>query len=551
MSGFALGFGFGAQYRGNGGGASLLPLGTLFTAFGDGVMSETAAGGPKNAITRALAEMSGRILPSEAHNLCRSGDSFDIGYARLPYAVGQAPGLFLCGSRGHNDAIMGTDPAGAPGIALMAKWQRDIDYCVANLPLGTKIVCATTIGSQVSGESTYAAAVNALQKAYIAGLGDSRVVLWDAWAIYNHATASGLSHDSAASYTHPDDRGARAMAFGDGSNPGLYDIIDALVQAASKDEVYAWLGTLGTNFDTDYALAGGIGGTKSGTVAPTGDWPTGKRITNNLTNGSGVSVVCSVIDQGSYKQGKAVVSGTPAATNTITMDDTASISATGSTPGRYFAPIVRVRFDDGAGGAPVGLQGWTINWSNFGSLSSTSDFSSSVSDGVGRVFDTIVVCQPQPTYASNGPMAANPVLGMRFSQTAIDTEIIYDRPMLVELYTAARAQPCPVWKAGGFTANYVQRLTGTFSNGQTIRAETGTWSGGGFSNTGFAERKIYEGSAGDIAVGAGTLRATLTGSTWSWTAAGLTPGNVLWLDITVNNGVGAAVTERAGPYTIV
>lgn len=557
MSGLSLNGGMTLSLNGGvSGGTSLLSVGALFAAFGDGVMSDGACPGQRNAILLAYEKMSGRILPSERMNMCASGDDFDIGYARLAYAVAQQPTIFMVGSRGANDNIMSTDPAGAPGIALMDKWERDIDYASTNLGANCrKIICATTLGSLDVGESTHAASVNAAMIAYINGHADSRIVLWDAWALYNHTNCTDLSPASDTPKVHPDDRGARQLAFGDGSNDGLYDVLDALVASATHAEIFTALAALGTNFDTDVALKGGTGGTKSGTIPPTGNWPTGKRITNNLTDGTAVGVVCSIdTTDPDYYEAVAVVSGDPAATNTIVMDDTASISATGSTPGRFYAPILGLRIDDGAGGAPTAAMTWNIAWSNFGNLGSTTDHSSVLTNGIGRAVDAVLVCQPNPTFSSSGPFSANPALTVRFFNAAITTRIKYRRPMLVELYATARAQPHPLWKAVGETSNYVQRLTGTFSNTSTIRVEPGRWSGGGLTDTTIATRKIYEtltNSGADAVVGAGTEMTSLTGSTWTWVASGLTAGRFLWVDVTVNNGVGSAVTERAGPYTIV
>ena len=542
-------------------GPSLLSVGPLFTQISDGVMAEASAPGMRNVITLAYEKMSGRIAPSESHNLGRSGDSFALMTTRMPFAtdqVGTAPHIIMLGSFGHNDNVMNLDPAGAPGIAAMGAWEDLVDLFLAGIPAGSniRIILTTTIGSLVAGESTYAATVNAAQLAYFATKTDSRITVWDAWALYNHTNCTNLSPSSDTSRVHPDDRGARALAFGDVSNDGLYDVLDGLVASATKAEIFTYYSALGTNFDADYTLSGGTGGTKAGTVVPTGSWPTGKRITNNLTNGTDVAVTCSIVDQTGYKQAKAVISGTPAATQTIVMDDTGSITATGSTPGRFYAPILGVKIDDGAGGSPTAAMTWNLAWSNFGNLGSSADGSATLTDGIGRAIDSVIVCQPNPTFSSTIPMAANPAFTVRAFAAAMDFEVTLEHPMLVELYTTARAQPKPLWKAAGEGSNWVQRLTGTFSNGSTIRFEPGRNSGGGLNNTTYTHRKIFmtvtNGSNPDDAlVGAGDEMTDMTAATWTWVGAGLVLTRFLWGDLHMDNGIGGEVITRCGPYTIV
>lgn len=536
-----------------GGGAALLALGSLFGAIADGTGSDAAAAGVRSYINLALMAMSGRVLPVELFNLARSGDTLDLAYDRIPYATGQAPTILGYFSEGHNDALMTTDPTSAPGIALMAKWTRNKQRALDDaLPATQKIILATTIGSLVSGEATHAAAVNAAQKAWInaAAATDPRVILWDAWALFNHTNCTNLSPD--AQKEHPDNRGAWQLVFGDGTNSGLFDILNALCVPATVADVQAWLDANTTNLDTDILLSGGTTGNKTGTPPPSGQWPTGKAIANGLTNGTGVAVVASIIDQTGHKQARASVSGTPAASGLVTMNDTANITLTGSTPGMLYAAATRFKLDDGAGGGAKGVVNWSLALGSLGTIGNTTDQSSVITGDIPAAIDWILVTPSFPLFNTSGPGTANPSLIVRGrGGVAQDWECTIEKPRVFRTFATPRTAPVPVWKAAGVpTANMLQRLTGTYSNGSSLRVDPGWWAGGGLDNTTFTERKIYEGAVGDTAVGSGTLRATLTGSTWTWTAAGLTPGNRLWVDVTATT-VAGTWTERAGPYLVV
>lgn len=544
---------------------ALLAVGALLTVIGDGVGSEAAAAGLRNYPALSLMSLSGRLLPSEGYNLCRSGDTLALEYDRVPYAVGTTPDVLARVSAGHNDGLLSTDPASPAGIALMADWVRTNQYILDNAHVRTKrIILSTTIGSLVgnpapaTGEFAYAAAVNAAQKAWINAkvASDPRVVLWDCWALYNHNNCNALAPASDAQRVHPDNRGGWKLAFGDGVNPGFAQILDSVVAPATIPEMQAWLDANTANLDGDILLSGGTTGNKTGATPPTGVWPTGKAI----ANGTNAPLACSIIDQPGFKRARAVASGTPTATGTVVMNDTANIALTGSTPGQLFAGMMRVMLDDGAGGAAKGLVNFSFSLGAIATIGNSTDQSAVITGDFQAPIDWLIVAQPLPVYGTNGPATANPGLTLRErGGTVQDWEAAIEKPRAARLYSVARSAPVPLWKvAGVFVANAMMRLTtAPFANGQTIRVDPGLWAGGGLDNAAFVERRIYEVTAADQSAGLGpnqghgTLKVALSGANWTWVAAGLTPasGRVLYLEITVTTA-GGTRTERVGPYVV-
>ena len=530
---------------------ALKPLGARVLFYGDGVNSEGACAGVRNWPAWCLSLMNGRVMPAAGWMQCKSGGDMDTIFARLNAAIKQAPDIAFFGSQGHNDGLYSSGYA-----PLMVKWERNLDAFVAGLPSTTTIIVMTMITSAVSGETSggdWAATVSALMRAKVAALQathGARIVLFDTFATHgafgawNHLT---MTPTSDTNRVHPDERGGWHL----GNKAAL--ILSPLVEAATKDAVLndaaakTWRGA---NIHPDYALAG-TGGTKSGTVAPTGNYATGQRITNNLANGSGVAVAVSKAAQSGYNDQLADISGTPAAQNTVVKDDTGSITLTGSTPGTYWAVMAGVKIHDGANAAPVGLHNFSLALGNFGAVFSTGDLGTGATAPIANALDMVMIAPPKPTFGSDGPMTANPALTMRFQAIALDARVELSRPQLFQIEKAAYAAP---WYWADDTimgANYLIRASGTGVSGNgypsagtitaatvaTIRLEPGGWSGG---NLTFSRVMKKNG-------------ATVSGafaSAWTYNATGtLTAGDTVTFEITATNSFGSET--RTLSYTVV
>lgn len=527
------------------------PLGARVLFYGDGVNSEGACGGVRNWPAWCLSLMGGRVMPAAGWMQCKSGGDMDTIYGRLNSATRQAPDIAFFASQGHNDGLYSSGYA-----PLMAKWERNLDAFVAGLPSTTTIIVMTMITSAVAGELSggdWAATVSALMRAKVAALQaihGARIVLFDTFATHgafgpwDHLTMTPASDTGRV---HPDERGGWHL----GNKAAL--ILSPLVEAATKDAVLAdttaktWRGA---NIHPDYALAGTTG-TKAGAVAPTGNYATGQRITNNLANGSGVAVAVSKAAQSGYDDQLADISGTPAAQNTVVMDDTGSITLTGSTPGTYWAVMAGVKINDGAGAAPVGLHNFSFALGALSAIFSGNDLGTGATAPVGNAVDVVLLSPPKPTFGSDGPMVANPTLTARFQAMALDARIELSRPQIFQIEKAAYAAPWYWADDGIMSSNYVIRATGTGVSGNgyptagtitaatvaTIRLEPGGWSGGNLTFSRVMRRN-------------GVVVAGAFASAWTYNAAGtLTAGDTVTFEITATNSFGSET--RTLSYTAV
>jgi hypothetical protein len=518
---FGIGLGLGFSRRRGTATPSLLPIGSQILFYGDGVFSENACPGLRCTSLWALIYLKGRVFPSPAWMQCGSGGDMDTIYARRASAIGQQADIPVFTSQGHNDLLMGTDPD--VDATQWNKWTRNLDAWIAGNTTAGLIPVCTTIKSTVASESTIASVgvitraqrVNQLQLAYIATKAalDSRIIAIDTFAVYDPANMSSDPTNN----THPDKRGGYALGFGT-----IGPAIDPYVTAKTKDEILdlmranTYPGLTGTNFDTDVLLQGGTGGTKSGTVAPTGSYPTGKRITNNLTNGTSVAVACS-IDSSNPNYSKAViaVSGTPAAEGTIVQDDTGAIAATGTTPAQYAAAAWGVTIDDGAGAAPTGFQSLLAAYGSFGSVGSSANDGTSLT--LTHAIDTVLIAAPKPLFLSSGPLSANPALTTRWTATALTGRVQMSRPTLHTVSTPTRSAPAYIGADTILSPNYQLRVTGTISQaaGGTLRLEPGAWAPYGLTEAHFTYRAFWKGAivTGSTSGNVLTVTAILGGAT--------------------------------------
>lgn len=525
---FLLKFGFDGD---NGGGASpaaLIPLYSRVVFYGDGVASNAAAAGLRNACLHFLILMAGRVRPAVGYMQCQSGGDMDTIYTRRNQAIKQQPELFFFMSQGHTDGIMSNGYA-----AQMVKWERNLDACIDGLDDDVTIFVCTTIKSAVSGETTggdWQTTVNDAQKAAIAArqaIHGSRIVLCDTYAAYNDPANMSPSSDSGK--VHPDERGGYAIGL------EMFNAANPLVENETKANILADIGAKSyraANIHPNNTFSG-TGGTKSGTVAPTGNWPTGQRITNNLTNGTSVAVACTT----DSSTATAEVSGTPASENSVSMGNTGSISLTGLVKGAFYEWRLGVLIDDGADGA-AGIENIALVLGSFGNIGSTSAGAAVNSAPYSRKIDTVlsaIGC----SFGATQPPSVNPQLAVRYRAAAQDSRIQISKPALFQVEKEPYA---PFYYIGDdtiFTSNFQTRATGTGISGSNITAtsvgvitlEPGVWSGGASDWSTVFTRKMRVN--GTPVVGA-------FASGWTYDATGtLTAGQTVEIDVTGDNGLGS------------
>lgn len=517
-----------------------LPLYSRVVFWGDGLFSVSASPGSRNVPEMFLWRMNGRVRAAIGWNQCYNGGDMDDIYNGRDYAFDQAPDLLVFTSQGHNDALYS-----AAYAAQMVKWERNLDAAVSALPDALIVVC-TTAQSNVGGESTYWATVNALQLAKVAALqavhGD-RIVLADLFATWDYTT---MTHDG----VHPNQIGGKAMA------DVLYAAISPRVTAATKDEILndvAAKSWRSANLHPDWALSG-TSGTKSGTIAPTGNWATGQRITNNLTNGTGVGVTVSkdTTNTPTYEECVAVLAGTPASANTIVMDDTTAFTfGAGSVPGAHYEWRAGLKIDNGAGAPPAGVMTFGSITSSMGSYGSYSSFGGLTAD-LAYAMDGVIT-STSTIFGGSGPTNVNPAIGVRLNAASIaGTTIRYSRPAVFQTEIEPYAPMLYLGSDGKFSSNFKNRLTGTGVNdttsvitaatAATLRWEPGAWSGGASDWSTVFSRVLKKN---------GVVVSGAYASGWTFDFTGqVIAGDTITLELTANNGLGSPQTITR-TYTVV
>ena len=516
-------------FFGGSGTLSLAPLYSRIVFYGDGLGSTAAAAGLRNYALHAMILLNGRVRPAVGWLQCQSGHDMDDIYARLNQAVNQKPEIGVFGTQGHNDAIMSSDY-----VAKMVKWERNLDAFIAGLGSTAKIIVCTTPKSNVSTETTggdWQTAVNTAQLAAIAARQatyGSRIILADTYAAYNDPT--NMSPASDTNKVHPDERGGYAMGL------AVFNAIDPILATETKANILADVSAKSwrsANIHPDNTFSG-TGGTKSGTIAPTGNWPTGQRITNNLTNGTSVAVACTTPDSATAQ---AVLTGTPASENSIVLDDTASISLTGIVKGAFYEWRQGILIDNGSGGA-AGIENLAMIGGSLGTTGSTVSGSAVNSAPYSRIIDTVLstICC---SFGNTQPVAINPSLAIRYRAVAANSRIQISKPALFQVEKEAYAPMYYIGDDGIFTTNFQYRVTGTGVSGSNITAatvatltmEAGVWSGGNadWANAFTRVMKIN----GSVVSGAFS-------SGWTYDATGtLVAGQTVTFELTGTNSLGS------------
>lgn len=455
-----LGLGLGARQRGGGGGGGLarLALHCRSVWLGDSITSLSSTKAERNFTEMALFYLNGRVRRAVSGDQGVGGDTMTQIAARLSWTTGQAPDLVVC-HFGHNGGL-----ASVGLSTFMTQWTGIYTSLRAALP-NARIVMCQTLPSTVAGQTRtdYAAPGGVWeQQAALEGAdgGKTRVVLVPSG--YN-ATSGVHTADG----VHPLETGA--ALFG----AAVAAVIDTLVETASVDAIMAEVTAnsvagLGVNVDVDWALSG-TAGTKSGTVAPTGNVATGKNVTNNTS----AAVACDIVAASGFNKQRLLVSGAVSAENTVVFQDTGNISIPSTEPGGFYEMLGCVE-STATGlwhfGCILGsIGGFMATISDTSTLAALPSFS-----GILRSF---------PKALQSVSASVRPEFRFRYEAGTAGGEILVSRPILRQIELTAYAAPFRCDGDGRIAPANTAAVNGTGTVGQTLTAQPGTWSGGGIAFT--------------------------------------------------------------------
>ncbi len=528
---------FGTPFIVEGGGGptpTLRPVHSPIIFIGDGIGATGSAPGRANFPTRVIEGMNGRVRGTAGWNLHDSGDSMLLQLTRSKFAWRQVAGyedaIIVIGPTGHNDDVNSIGLS-----AWLARWDACVDEIIDNS------VCDIIIGqyfpsTSIANESNYRADIWAHQLARDGTAGGRVRVAPRDTSI--DPTAGVDTPDG----THPSETGAKKIA-----DP-IIALLDTMVEAATVDDILNETSAnvamgLGAIMHINRALSGS-GGSKTGTIPATGNVANSHTLLNNLTNGTGVAVVADNTTEAGTQAYD--VAGTPASANTTRLSS-ANTAITGSTPGRLVEWVGRIRMDNGAGGAPVGVRGFSADMVNFGTLGGSGAITNQLAD-MTEVYDHVVRVPPLPPFGGAGPYNYQGQLTVRHSAVAQDTRIRLDRPGFRYVDLLERSAPVYLGNDGVQGANYWVRLetatgvvtatpaldangTGTITAAtvSTVRLATGVFEGG---NLTFTRQILLNGVEW---VG----HQVTIGGTDNWSGL-LTAGDQVTVIVTATNGKGSA-----------
>lgn len=520
-----------------------LPMYSRVVIWGDGVMSANGTPGMRGFPMWLVGEQKGQLMPPAGWMQAASGSDLDVVYGRLSYALASKPQLFVVASMGHNDTIYSASYA-----TVMVKWSRNVREAVAGAPKDALIVISTTLTSNVGGESTYWPIVRGLQLTLIAQLRAQygpRIVAFDTFQAYGgYGPWDYTTMTPAADGTHPNVLGGMTLS------RMMSALIRPYQQIAPADSVVNTThaqGWRGANIYTQTALSGTAGTNAATTVPSTGQVATSQQLTNNLTNGSGVTVTAAKVAQSGYDDQTIDVTGTAAVSNAVIYNRTANFSfGAGSTPGTYWMLIANLNLSNGASGGAANLSNWGMAIGNQGAWGGSTDLAASALTPlpVGLSFTPLVPMQP---VAGADTVSSNPqLLQLRFNgSAAMDALATYNRPQIFQAEVLAYGFPVNISANGIVGSTFQSRATGTGVTGSgfgsagsinsatvgTIRLDPGTFVGGGITFTKQAKKN-------------GVVVSGAFASGWTYNAAGtLAGGDVFTIEVWGTNAFGvSAVT---------
>lgn len=438
-----------------------------------------------------------------------------------------------------------------PGIGYMGcNWSSDTagSTWIGNASISgtTLTVNSTTSGTLANG--AVLTGVGIIEGTTITGGAGST------WTVNNSQTVSSRTIYAGVQWVHADDRGADYMA------AQVMALIDSKVESKTADQI-ADMFTAGTyplmsgvQLDNDEGLAG-TSGTVTASQGMTGSIATSKLILN--TSGATGITVSQVSTSGGRTKTQAVLAGTATSDGKIMIQDRVNISVS-ATPGQYIRTGFILRI-------PNCARNWGSEWNN-----NAGFWGGGATSIANNALQGANPATPVDALIFNGMMGSG-TLNFGSSTTfsgkrsaamfvksgqALSGNIEMERPFTWKISNRTAGAPVYIGDLKDSAGTYFLsanggrlRPTGTISQaaGGTIRVEPGAWNLFGFTEADFVERRIYKGNSGNTGVGTGTLIATLSGSNWTQTfaAAAVTTGDLIYVEVDCNNGIGGTVTARS------
>lgn len=442
----------------------VIPANARFVALGDSIVSQGTSSGLRNWIFMLTSfYLNGKLRPAVAANQGVGGNTLVQMLARVQYTSKQMPDVvFLQG--GHNDGFNNDVTVLGP------RWQAIADAIWADNP-DCIIVAMAALPSTTETTTTTNGNRDAFN-AYIASqenfTGANRLIYvpvdptWD--PTIGADTVDGI---------HPSIAGAKKQAIQAYIKLSHYMAdYDALADVAAS-------GFHGANLDTEYAL-GGTGGTLAGTLPATGVVATGKRLTNNLANGTGVSVVGSKGTKGSDATQIITITGTPAAEADVRLDEAASSNVTvDGHDGEFFEALIGVKYSASDGVSdPIGLRNVGESASSYGTTGDLSTNSPNIYT-IDAAIDGVLRTWPSAGFGDN--VTISPISAHRVAPVPTDLRIELFHPIVRKTELTAYAVPFYCGSDGLKGTAEQCRITGTAGIGQILTGRAGAWSGGGLS----------------------------------------------------------------------
>lgn len=526
-----------------------VPVGATFGFTGDGIMSQGSAPGTRNMGDWFLQLMGLRLQPVPMWNCAQSGTVMtrtvgsNANVWINPYAIdalaAQRPDVAIFGNCGHNDKLKEVDPD--TNATALNDWKDAVTRHVLANPQALLIpVMGTWPSAQVAETPAIRAKVWAAQAGHVAGFGDPRLLFVDVSGV-----DPAVANDPTDTFrVHPDTDGGQIGGL------LLYAAIGPRVAPAAPAQVQAMIDAvtyplMGAQADTDRALAG------TGGTATTGLQAGSQIATSKLvSNACGATVGAAMVSMGSYARAVVTLSGIASSDGNVLVQDKANLSVA-ATPGQQVLTGFGAR-------VPAGAHRLGSDWSNYGSgMSGVASGNDTVSDtALFTPLDTIWTTPPLPVFSTSAP-AAKRSLALRYKagMTLAGAIEVY-QPFAWVIRDRLRHAPVylgdvkPAGTGSSPTAtNYRLRPTGSVSAaaGGTVRVEPGRWAPHGLTETDFVQRRVYKGTAANVAAGSGTLLATLSGATWTCAvpAGAVAAGDLLFVEVDCATGIGGTVTARS------
>jgi lysophospholipase L1-like esterase len=497
------------------GGTPVIPLNARFAIFGDSLTDQAgsvATKGINNSLARMMFKLNGALRATPGSGLGNAGATLQQLQTRVSYLAKQRPDvLFMDG--GVNVSGTFADAFTAAQAIWTAVWAENPNCIIFMDKIKPQTVSAA--------DATYCAGFNAL----LDGAASSKLHIVPVPVGWNPAT-----HTREGLHYNPP--GGKLVAE---NLMAQFTVATGTVYDTLSDPNY------GPNLDTETALTG-TGGTMTGAgTTPTGSVATGK----NVDNATSATVVCSKGAYKGYESQVITISGTVSAQGVIKFSEAAasSIAATFAV-GENYEHFAYVKFTAADGvSAPVGINNLYENVGGASSLDRGLHFNTTQESTTTTLPDAFEgVLRAWPGEFRVATAGINPEISVLPAVGTVDIRIEIAAPVVRKTELLAYAPPAYASEYKMVSANEKLQLSGTLTNGSTITINPGSWTGGGKT---FGAKRIYQGASTDTANGTGTLLATVAaGTTWTWTAAGLTTGQYLFVEVDCANSFGT-VTERS------